>query len=51
VAGTIQMQDIFRSDSSGADFSACGHVPQFYEELSRAGVSLDLDLFSSGTPA
>jgi len=51
VAGTIQMQDIFRSDSSGGDFSACGHVPQFYEELSRAGVSLDLDLFSSGAPA
>lgn len=48
VAGTIQMQDIFRSDSSGRGFSACGHVPQFYEELLRSGIALDLDLFRSG---
>jgi pilus assembly protein CpaF len=48
VAGTIQMQDIFRADSSGAVFSACGHVPQFYEALLRSGTSLNLDLFSSG---
>ena len=45
VAGTIQMQDLFRSDAAGERFSACGHIPQFYEELSRAGVTLDLGLF------
>lgn len=51
VAGTIQMQDLFRCDASGTHFSPCGHIPQFYEELSQAGHSVNLDLFRVGAPS
>lgn len=55
VGGTIQMQDLFRFergplDASGRStgrFVAQGHVPQFYDELQRSGVSLDRRLFGS----
>jgi pilus assembly protein CpaF len=53
VAGTIQTQDIFRfvqgsvgTDGGGGHFEACGHMPQFYEELSRSGVAVDLSPFT-----
>ena len=54
VSGTIQTQDIFRLQqpagavSAGGDhrFVACGHMPQFYEDLMRAGVDLDLKPFA-----
>lgn len=53
VAGTVQTQDIFRfqpeaSAAGGAvrgRFIAVGHVPQFYEEIARAGNPLDLRPF------
>ena len=55
VGGTIQTQDIFKLEQPGAAaltgdshrFSACGHVPQFYEDLLRAGIELDLAPFSA----
>ncbi len=54
VAGTIQMQDIFRFMPGAADragegnghFEACGHVPQFYEDLARSGMTVDLAPFA-----
>lgn len=54
VGGTIQTQDIFTfspgvsssaTESSGV-FSACGHIPQFYESLTRSGAAVDLSPFS-----
>jgi pilus assembly protein CpaF len=53
VGGTIQTQDLFRflPEAAAADlgsrgrFVAQGHVPQFYEELARAGIELDLAPF------
>lgn len=55
VGDTIQMQDIFRyvaaqvgDNEAGVSgrFIATGHLPQFYEQLARAGVPVDLSLFS-----
>jgi pilus assembly protein CpaF len=56
VGGTIQTQDIFRfipsaapgSDVGDGHFEACGHVPEFYEELARGGASVDLTPFVAG---
>lgn len=53
VAGTVQTQDIFRyqpdasvvSGSLRGRFVALGHVPQFYEEIARAGNHVDLRPF------
>ena len=60
VAGTIQTQDIFRfvprpaepDGEGGGHFEACGHVPQFYEELARSGIAIDLSPFAlcDGSP-
>ena len=54
VGGTIQTQDIFRFEPSveadpavdSGRFVACGHIPQFYEELARRGAAVDLTPFS-----
>jgi len=53
--GRIQMQPIFRlnqsrSASGGAEpaFTACGHVPSFYDALADSGVELDYTLFREG---
>ena len=53
-SGTIQLQDIFAFQtraSAGADgkvvgeFRATGAVPEFYEELAKRGVAVDLGIF------
>ena len=53
-AGVVQTQDIFTYDGNGASvppgegagvFRATGHVPQFYEALSRSGLRCDLTPF------
>jgi len=59
VGGTIQTQDIFRFESTveadptidSGRFVACGHIPQFYEELARRGAAVDLTPFSSDVAA
>jgi len=60
--GTIQMQELFRFERTGFDangkiqgyFTGCGQIPTFYEEVQRAGVPLELSVFSkrdaSGDP-
>lgn len=56
VGGTIQTQDIFRfipsvapgSEGGDGGFEACGHVPEFYEELARGGAAVDLTPFAAG---
>ena len=56
-AGTVQLQDLFRFVPDAPDASGrsrgrhvgCGHVPQFYERLSRAGQRLDLAPFADDT--
>lgn len=52
VGGTIQTQDIFRFvatagavEGEAGHFEACGHVPEFYEELGRKGAVVDLSPF------
>ena len=52
--GTIQMQELFRFERTGFDangkiqgyFTGCGQIPTFYEEVQRAGVPLELAVFS-----
>jgi pilus assembly protein CpaF len=52
--GTIQMQELFRFERTGFDangkiqgyFTGCGQVPTFYEEVQRAGVPLELSVFT-----
>jgi len=54
----IQLQDIFKFEQDGFDaagkvrghFVATGHIPEFYQELIRRGLSVDLSIFSRGTP-
>lgn len=54
VGGTIQTQDIFRFEPTACTesaidagrFVACGHVPQFFEELERRGIAVDFAPFS-----
>jgi pilus assembly protein CpaF len=56
---TIQTQEVFRHARTGTGpdgrvigrFEACGYVPAFYEELRRAGVTLDLTPFVDGIAA
>lgn len=51
--GTIATQDLFSFTRTGADaqgrvsgeFSGCGQIPTFYEELRGRGVILDLGIF------
>jgi pilus assembly protein CpaF len=53
VAGTIQLQDLFRFVVESPDVDgrsrgchvACGHAPQFFEGLARSGHDCDLSLF------
>lgn len=56
-SGTIQLQDVFlfkarstagRDGKVVGDFMATGAVPEFYEELSERGVSVDLNIFRNG---
>jgi pilus assembly protein CpaF len=55
VAGTVQMQDIFRFDADaapgaggdGGRFRATGHIPQFLERARHAGSRADLRIFQS----
>ncbi|HTT07937.1 MAG TPA: ATPase, T2SS/T4P/T4SS family [Gammaproteobacteria bacterium] len=54
-SGTIQMQDIFRYQQEGFDgdgkvrghFLATGRVPEFYEDLKRRGITVDLSIFQT----
>ena len=58
-SGTIQLQELFRFVSEAPDASGrsrgrhvgCGHAPQFFERLTRAGYVLDLGLFTEEPPA
>jgi pilus assembly protein CpaF len=58
VAGTVQMQDIFRFDPEGAPgsgrdggrFRATGHIPQFLERARHSGSRADLRIFQSDPP-
>jgi len=51
----VQLQDIFRFQQEGFDengkvkghFHATGSVPEFYEELRSAGLSVDMNIFST----
>jgi pilus assembly protein CpaF len=53
--GVIQMQEIFKFKRLGfydsgkirGEFTACGAVPTFYEELREFGVDLDLSIFGN----
>jgi pilus assembly protein CpaF len=53
-SGRIQLQDVFEFHQTGVDqagktqgyFTGCGFVPEFYEELRRIGVPLDIDIFA-----
>lgn len=52
LAGTVQMQDIFRFDPDGAPgrhgvFRATGHIPQFLERCTHAHGRADLRIFQS----
>lgn len=52
-SGTIQLQDIFEFKQQGYDdnrkvkgeFSSCGFIPTFYEDLTNIGTDLDLRIF------
>jgi pilus assembly protein CpaF len=52
----IQMQDIFRFEQDGFDeqgkvrghFVPTGHIPDFYQDLIRRGVPVDLSIFGGG---
>lgn len=52
-AGRIQLQTLFQFERTGVDqdgrvlgyFTGCNTIPVFYEELTRAGVVLDLSIF------
>lgn len=54
----IQLQDIFRFEQDGFDaagkvrgqFLATGHVPDFYRDLARRGLEVDMSIFSRGAP-
>uniref|UniRef100_A0A486XID9 Type II/IV secretion system ATP hydrolase TadA/VirB11/CpaF, TadA subfamily n=1 Tax=Rheinheimera sp. BAL341 TaxID=1708203 RepID=A0A486XID9_9GAMM len=52
----VQLGEIFRFQQTGYDdkgrvqgkFVTTGIVPQFYEELARRGIDIDLDIFAEG---
>jgi pilus assembly protein CpaF len=51
--GRIQLQELFRFDTKGhgkdgkviGEFTSCGFVPTFYDELRAQGADLDLSIF------
>ncbi|MCB1747590.1 MAG: Flp pilus assembly complex ATPase component TadA [Gammaproteobacteria bacterium] len=53
--GTIQMQDIFVYEQTGfneqgrvvGNFKATGRVPEFYEDLRRRGINVDMSIFQN----
>lgn len=53
---TIQLNEIFRFQQTGFDengrvkgrFEATGQVPEFYEELAKRGIPVDLSIFREG---
>jgi len=55
-SGTIQLQEVFAFEQTGLDenrktrghFTGRGFVPEFYEELTRIGIPLNLDIFFDG---
>jgi pilus assembly protein CpaF len=55
-SGKIQLQEVFAFVQTGVDargktqghFTGRGFVPEFYDELARIGVPLDLDIFNDG---
>ncbi len=52
-SGVIQLQDIFRFEQEGYDengkvigeFKATGQIPEFYENLRRRGLDVDMSIF------
>ena len=52
--GTIQMQDIFVFEQTGfneqgrvvGQFTATGRVPEFYEDLRKRGITVDMSIFT-----
>ena len=54
--GIIQLQDIFRFDQDGfgsdgkvqGRYAATGHIPDFYQELIKRGLNVDISIFSRG---
>jgi pilus assembly protein CpaF len=57
-SGKIQMQEVFAFEQTGINaagktqgfFVGRGFVPEFYDELARIGVPLDLGIFRDGLP-
>ena len=55
-AGVVQLGEIFKFQQQGYDdkgktqgtFIATGLIPEFYEDLSRRGVDVDLSIFNKG---
>ncbi len=53
--GIIQMQDIFRYEQDGYDedgklqgrFVATGQVPEFYEQMRKRGLNVDMSIFNN----
>ena len=53
-SGVIQMQDIFRFEQEGYDedgkligqFKATGQVPEFYEQMRKRGLDVDMSIFN-----
>jgi pilus assembly protein CpaF len=58
-SGKIQLQEVFAFEQTGVDangktqgfFTGRGFVPEFYDELARIGVPLDLGIFYDGMAA
>ncbi len=54
-SGVIQMQDIFRFEQDGYDeegklqgrFVATGQIPEFYEQMRKRGLDVDLSVFNN----
>jgi pilus assembly protein CpaF len=57
-SGKIQLQEVFAFEQTGINaagktqgfFVGRGFVPEFYDELARIGVPLDLGIFNDGLP-
>lgn len=55
-SGTVQLAEIFKFQQEGYDengkvrgkFMATGLIPEFYDQLRRRGISVDLSIFSLG---
>lgn len=54
----VQMQDVFVFKQDGFEpdgrirghFQATGHIPQFYEDLIKRGIPVDVSIFQRGAP-